>query len=98
MARKRSDRLIHATKAKNLTLYSREELEAMLPQVGEHMMHRPTTTTDDAHGDYGEAHPCTVVAVNRNGLWYQVYYDALGFRECYKVPDLELQPNGGGRR
>lgn len=94
--KRKTQRLIRATKAKNLTLYTHEAMEAMLPQVGDRLVHRPTTTTDDTHGDYGKAHPCTVVMVNRTGLWYMVQYDDLGFRECYKVPDLSL--NGGGKR
>lgn len=87
MARTQTKRLIRATKATKLTLYSREDLEAMLPQVGTKMTRIPTALQSDGPYKNGNLQPCTVVAVNGPGLWFRVHYDRLGFCECIKVPD-----------
>lgn len=96
MAKKRLNVGAFKSKTEHLC-YTRAELEAMLPKVGEKMMRVPSALAD-TYGIHRRPQPCTVVAVNLNGLWYRVYYEDLGFSECYKVPESQLGPNGGVRR
>lgn len=75
-----------------MPLISKEEAQAMLPQVGDELILAPTL-----HKGLGRTlampRQCVVEYVNREHLWYMVRFD-LGFSECFHVPEAEIGSRG----
>ena len=65
--------------------YSKDELRAMLPQVGERRT-EIMTSDNTAQIDAPTAQRCTVVEVSEEHLWYRVVFDGTGISQCYKLP------------
>lgn len=100
MAKTRRNVGAHKSKYEHLC-YTRAAAEALLPPVGTKMRRIPTALQSDGPYKNGNVQDCTVVAVSRQGLWFRVHYEDLGFDECIKVPDEQLQQAqhvGGARR
>ena len=76
-------------------LISKEEAQAMLPQVGDTLVLAPTL-----HKGLGNTlsmpRQCVVEFVNREHLWYMVRFD-LGFTECFYVPETSHSVQGRRR-
>jgi len=62
---------------------TKEEVRALLPQVGDRRVEVPTIQRDKSYSR--DPRPCVVVYVNRRRLWYMVEFEN-GVRECYKLP------------
>jgi hypothetical protein len=77
-------------------LYTRKEVRAMLPKVGDIRMEKPTEAK--APGLQAAPMECRVIEVNRAHMWYRVRFTASGFTECYKLPAVTWQPFGGATR
>ena len=78
-------------------LLSREEMEAMLPNVGDIRMERPTideSTTPKGAFRETPARRCVVEEVHREHLWYRVRFENTGLCECYIVPAVKKPPGG----
>jgi hypothetical protein len=75
--------------------YTPETAAALLPPIGKQMQRIPRALQSEGPHQRGQVHPCTVVEVNPQKLWFRVRYDDLGFCECIKVPDVQLQRAGG---
>lgn len=78
--------------------YSKEELRAMLPKVGDRLKRVPTYLKL-VYGPKREntpPQPCTVIFVNPDKMWYTVRFDS-GQRESYKVPDVASNKGGWGQ-
>lgn len=73
-------------------LISKEDAQAMLPQVGDRLILAPTL-----HKGLGNTvampRPCVVEYVNREHLWFKVRFD-LGFTECFRVPETTVSTRG----
>ena len=67
-------------------MYTKEDLQAMLPEVGDRLMRVPVVHSLDKTQQAGMPRACTVVEVNRERLWYRVRFDRTGYCVCYKVP------------
>jgi hypothetical protein len=74
--------------------YTRADAEALLPAVGTKMRRIPSMLQSEGSNKKGSPQRCTVKAVSRPGLWFRVFYEDLGFSECIKVPDVQLQAGG----
>ena len=74
--------------------YRKENLQALLPKVGDSLMKIPTMNKERGLKDPPPL-PCKVEYVNRDHLWYQVRFNN-GYTECYKVPELETKKTVGG--
>ena len=75
--------------------FTKEELRAMLPRVGERRMEKMTASTACLVTSPTPL-PCVVVEVNTEGLWYRVQFEQTGICQCYKVPELNWAgPRGG---
>ena len=68
--------------------YTKEELQAMLPKVGEHLMKKPSCSVSCQIEPMKEQ-PCVVVEVNEAHLWYRVQFDKTGICQCYKLPEVD---------
>ena len=70
--------------------YDKEAVRALLPKVGDRLMHTP-----HLHKSLGipGARPrwCVVTMVNEEHGWYQVRFEETGFIECFKVPELNAK-------
>lgn len=65
---------------------TKDEVRAMLPQVGDELIRRPSWSKH--LGLCGSPpKPCTVVYVNTERMWFMVQFEA-GYRQCYKVPEV----------
>ena len=73
-------------------MMTKEEVRAMLPEVGDTRWEIPTVRVDKGSGPVPQQ--CRVVEVNRAHLWYTVQFEN-GFRESYKVPRLKPVQQGG---
>jgi hypothetical protein len=69
------------------------EARDLLPEVGDIRWEAPSVMKGDAKIPPKR---CRVVEVNRTHLWYTVEFEN-GFRECYKVPAVKPDPQGGAR-
>lgn len=70
--------------------YTRNDLRAMLPTVGDVLKRKPEFGQSCGISQAARTLPCTVVYVHPAHLWYRVEFKALSggtFYECYKVPD-----------
>lgn len=76
----------------NLKPYSKKELRAMLPKVGDVLMKRQTFESTNNH-ELSEPKSCKVVYVNEKHLWYRVQFRN-GCHECFKVPEIEKKDWG----
>lgn len=65
--------------------YTKEELRAMLPKVGDRRMEKMTAATN-AQISALPPQPCTVVEVNEEAYWYRVRFDKTGICQCFKLP------------
>lgn len=65
--------------------YTKEELRAMLPKVGDHRMEKMTAATN-AQISALPPQPCTVVEVNEHAHWYRVQFDKTGICQRFKLP------------
>lgn len=65
--------------------YSKEELRAMLPKVGDRRLEKMSASTS-CQIITPEPLPCTVVEVNEEAYWYRVQFDRTGVCQCYKLP------------
>lgn len=65
--------------------YTKEELRAMLPQVGDRRMEIMCASTN-AQTEAPREQACTVVEVNEAHLWYRVRFDRTGVHQCFKLP------------
>lgn len=72
--------------------YTPEQLQAMLPKVGD-VLERPPTLHKSL--GFGEAapQPCVVEYVNAPHRWYMVRFIKTGIRQCYKLPRVTGQGN-----
>ena len=70
--------------------YTKEELRAMLPKVGERRLEKPIMSNNGSIS-FGvtAAQPCTVVEVNEAHYWYRVQFDKTGICQCYKLPETD---------
>lgn len=75
-----------------------EEVRGLLPEVGDTRWEIPTIDETSAVCQEAakKAQRCTVVAVNTAHLWYEVEFEN-GFRECYKLPKVKPEQQGGAR-
>lgn len=64
--------------------YTKEELRAMLPKVGDRLMRRQMIGYPRC--ELSGPRSCVVTYVNADHLWYEVQFRN-GFRECYKLPE-----------
>ena len=71
----------------SLKPYSKEELKAMLPKVGDVLMRRQTLGST-SNCEPSELKSCKVVYVNEEHLYYRVQFQN-GCHECFKVPDMK---------
>lgn len=69
-----------------MALVPKSVIQAMLPQVGDELIRRPTWSKHLGMCTY-PLRPCVVVYVNTEHLWYTVQFEA-GYRQCYKVPEV----------
>lgn len=69
--------------------YSKEELKAMLPKVGDVLMRKQTIGCTSADGPT-KPRSCKVVYVNEEHLYYRVQFRN-GCYECFKVPDIKME-------
>ena len=65
--------------------YTKEELRAMLPKVGDRRVEKMTASTN-AQISTLPPQPCTVVEVNEAHHWYRVQFDKTGICQCFKLP------------
>lgn len=65
--------------------YTKAELRAMLPKVGDRL-ERPFTRGGVLSPDELPPKPCLVVEVNTEHFWYRVRFEATGTYQCFKVP------------
>lgn len=65
--------------------YTKEELRAMLPKVGDRRMEKMSASTS-AQLEVLSPQPCTVVEVNEEAYWYRVRFDKTGICQCFKLP------------
>lgn len=68
--------------------YTKEELRAMLPKVGDRRMECMTSTGGALGYSNSAPQPCTVVEVNEEHYWYRVVFDSIGASQCYKLPEV----------
>lgn len=77
--------------------YTKEELRALLPKVGDKLMRRQQIGYPRC--ELSGPRSCVVTYVNEKHLWYEVQFRN-GFRECYKVPEgarpRGVSADGGG--
>lgn len=66
--------------------YTKEELRAMLPKVGDRLMETLAASTSCQITTL-KPEPCTVVEVNVEHLWYRVVFDRTGVSQCFKLPE-----------
>lgn len=71
-----------------MPLISKEELQAMLPQLGEQRMETPTLRKMQGVSE-ARPQPCKVVYIHPDHLYYTVEFRN-GVRESYKVPTDEM--------
>ena len=69
--------------------YSKEELKAMLPKVGDVLMRNQTIGGTSADGPT-KPRSCKVVYVNERNLFYRVQFQN-GLYESFKMPDIEMK-------
>lgn len=76
-------------------MFSKDELRAMLPKVGDIRTETPTVfATSGLTEALRKPQRCRVVLVNREHFWYTVQFEN-GFRETYKLPEIkEVHKNG----
>ena len=67
--------------------YSKEELKAMLPKVGDTLMRRQTICCPGMR-EPSKLKNCKVVYVNEEHMYYTVQFQN-GCRESFKVPEKE---------
>ena len=67
--------------------YRKEDLQALLPEVGDRLMKKPTMDKAAGMSDPPPL-PCVVEYVHRDHMWYMVRFWK-GYTECYKVPEIE---------
>lgn len=69
-------------------MYSKDDLRAALPKVGDRRVETPTVFATSGLTDMlRQPQTCRVVLVNREHLWYTVEFEN-GFRETYKLPHV----------
>ena len=71
----------------SLKPYSKEQLRAMLPKVGDVLMRRQVLS-GKTDSEPSKLKSCKVVYVNEKNLWYCVQFEN-GCRQGFKVPELE---------
>lgn len=75
--------------------YSKEELQAMLPEVGDRLTRVPTYVKMGWEQQQSATpQPCVVEYVNTEHLWYTVRFET-GRTESYKVPEVKDLNRGG---
>ena len=67
--------------------YTKEQVRAMLPQVGDKLIRRPVWSKHLGMSSLPPPLHCVVVYVNTEHMWYMVQFEA-GYRQCYKVPEV----------
>ena len=65
------------------TCYTKDELRAMLPKVGDRLMKPMMRSFSEGTA----LEPCTVVEVNVDYFWYRVCFDCTGTHQCFKLPE-----------
>lgn len=71
----------------NLKPYSKEELRAKLPKVGD-VLQRRQTLGSTSSSEPSELKSCKVIYVNEEHLYYVVQFRN-GCKQGFKLPDLE---------
>jgi hypothetical protein len=67
-------------------MFTKDELKAMLPKVGDKRTEKPTACR--VPGVPVKKQPCVVIEVNQEHLWYRVRFEWGGI-ECYKLPETK---------
>lgn len=66
-------------------IYTKEDVQAMLPKVGDRLMRVPPVHGTDRIKQAGLPQLCTVEDVHAEHLWYRVRFNK-GYCACYKMP------------
>ena len=74
---------------------SKYMVRRLLPEVGEKRIEMPSYGIGAESVRCRQPQECTVVAVHPAHLWYRVRFDASGWHECYKVPQLSSDTSEG---